>query len=153
MPADSLNEEAPATEAAAEVTELLASARQALAGHLGVPPARATRTAALLGRAALEEIVVSECARLGISAYATMRTRLICMRVLVDAAAGHAACLAWGGLSSACHHHSYELSPTATEIAHLLDLVDRLHRWKHHTGAARSQHDPATGPMPPKASI
>lgn len=30
---------------------------------------------------------------------------------------------AWGALSQACHHHSYELALTATELRHLRDEV------------------------------
>ena len=33
---------------------------------------------------------------------------------------------AWHGLSRACHHHVYELSPTATELERWLDAVDAL---------------------------
>jgi hypothetical protein len=31
---------------------------------------------------------------------------------------------AWHGLSRACHHQVYELSPTATELERWLDAVD-----------------------------
>jgi hypothetical protein len=33
---------------------------------------------------------------------------------------------AWAALSRACHHHPYELAPTAPELAHWLDAVDGL---------------------------
>lgn len=108
-----------------EIGPLLHLARRALAGELTVPPARATRTAAVLGRAALEAIIAVEGIRLGIADHAKARTRLICLRVLGDPKVGHLAGLAWAGLSNACHHHSYELSPTTGEVAHLLDLVDQ----------------------------
>lgn len=35
---------------------------------------------------------------------------------------------AWHGLSHACHHHAYELPPTADELARWLDAVERLVR-------------------------
>ena len=43
-----------------------------------------------------------------------MRTQLICLRSYLEdaplaARAGHA----WSALSRACHHHPYELGPTA----------------------------------------
>jgi hypothetical protein len=34
--------------------------------------------------------------------------------------------LAWWALSRACHHLSYELPPTATELRALIDVVDRF---------------------------
>jgi hypothetical protein len=55
-----------------------------------------------------------------------MRAKLICVRVLLDADRGRLASVAWAGLSSACHHHAYELAPTAGEVAHLLSMVDSL---------------------------
>jgi hypothetical protein len=109
-----------------EIDHLLASARAALDGTLAVPPARATRTAALLGRMALEHIVSDDCARVGVETRPTMRTKLICVRVLLDAERGQLASVAWAGLSNACHRHAYELAPTAGEVAHLLDMVESL---------------------------
>ena len=109
-----------------ETTRLLASARAALDGTLTVPPSRATRTAALLGRVALERIISEDCKRIGLLTRPTMRAKLICVRVLGDPERGRLAAVAWAGLSSACHHHAYELAPTAIEVAHLLDMVDRL---------------------------
>lgn len=105
---------------------LLASARAVLDRTLAVPPAQATRTAALLGRIALEHIVTDDCTRLGLVTRPTMRSKLICVRVLLDVERGQLAGFAWAGLSNACHHHAYELAPTAGEVAHLLDMVDRL---------------------------
>lgn len=111
---------------AAEAKDVLASARAVLAGTLTVPPAQATRTAALLGRVALERLVTDDCSRIGLGTRPTMRAKLICVRVLVDAERGRLASVAWAGLSNACHYHAYELAPTADEVAHLLDLIDRL---------------------------
>ena len=33
---------------------------------------------------------------------------------------------AWNALSHACHHHSYELAPTAVELAPWLETVEQL---------------------------
>ena len=33
---------------------------------------------------------------------------------------------AWHGLSRACHHHAYELPPTAAELERWLDAVERF---------------------------
>ena len=47
----------------------------------------------------------------------SMRAQLICLRSYLDdprlaASIGHA----WSALSRACHHHAYELAPTAGEL-------------------------------------
>jgi hypothetical protein len=57
----------------------------------------------------------------------TMRTQLICLRRYLDdgalaARAGHA----WSALSRACHHHPYELAPTAAELGSWLSVVGEL---------------------------
>ena len=36
------------------------------------------------------------------------------------------AAAAWTGLSRACHHHPYELAPTANELRDLLDIAHRF---------------------------
>lgn len=56
-----------------------------------------------------------------------MRTQLICLRTyLADtdlaARSGHT----WSALSRACHHHAYELAPTATELQAWFDVVEEL---------------------------
>ena len=39
----------------------------------------------------------------------------------------------WSALSDACHHHAYELAPTAAELDRRLDaverLIEKLERW------------------------
>jgi hypothetical protein len=35
---------------------------------------------------------------------------------------------AWAALSHACHHHPYELSPTAEELERWMDTVEALIR-------------------------
>jgi hypothetical protein len=57
----------------------------------------------------------------------TMRTQLICLPRYLDdgglaARAGHA----WTALSRACHHHPYELAPTAAELGSWLSVVSEL---------------------------
>lgn len=56
-----------------------------------------------------------------------MRVQLICLRTYLgdaDLAArtGHA----WSALSRACHHHPYELAPTAAELRGWLSVVEEL---------------------------
>jgi len=108
----------------AEAARLLATARAVLAGEGTLPARRRPRAAAVVARAALELAVDGRLAEHGLHLHlATMRSRLICLRAAVDADLGDVAALAWAGLSSGCHHHAYELTPTWAEIAHLTDLV------------------------------
>jgi len=57
----------------------------------------------------------------------SMRVQLICLRTyLGDADLAARAGLAWSALSRACHHHPYELAPTAEELRGWLSVVDEL---------------------------
>ena len=56
-----------------------------------------------------------------------MRVQLIFLRAYLGnadlaARAGHA----WSALSRACHHHAYELAPTAAELRGWLAVVEEL---------------------------
>ena len=56
-----------------------------------------------------------------------MRIQLICLRTyLGDADLAARAGLAWSALNRACHHHTYELAPTATELRGWLSVVEEL---------------------------
>jgi hypothetical protein len=57
----------------------------------------------------------------------SLPTQLICLRSYLDQAplaarAGHA----WSALRRACHHHPYELAPTAAELESWLGVVEEL---------------------------
>jgi hypothetical protein len=111
---------------------LLAAARATLAGKTTLPPARRARAAAVLARTALEQIINERLIRAGaltgalaVSDEASGRVKLICLRALKDEQARQAA-WAWGALSSACHHHSYELAPSVGEVGYLVGVVERL---------------------------
>ena len=57
----------------------------------------------------------------------SMRVQLICLRTYLGdadlaARAGHA----WSALNRACHHHPYELAPTAAELRGWLSVVEEL---------------------------
>ena len=104
-----------------------------LAGHLlgRADPATAglwPRAAALLGGQALQatlhrlwvrrHIELQEC---------SMRAQLICLRTyLGDPDLAARAGLTWSALRRACHHHPYELAPTAGELRAWLSVVDEL---------------------------
>ncbi len=106
---------------------LLDYATNILNGHIQLPPIFAPRAAAFLTRQALEDIISALCRGAGASIdHASMRSKLIVLRVLRGDEIADSADLAWHGLSTACHHHAYELAPTAAEVGHLSGLVARL---------------------------
>jgi hypothetical protein len=101
------------------------------------------RASALLGLEALEATLQRLWKSRGFDLHGcTMRTQLICLRRYLDdgavaARAGHA----WSALSRACHHHPYELAPTAAELGSWLsvvgELVDRVEGMSSSRGARR----------------
>jgi hypothetical protein len=86
------------------------------------------RIAAFLIRQALEEEVSARCAHLAarIDYPVRMRSRLLVLGALDQSGAAAKAEYAWNALSRACHHHAYELAPTASELLHLLTVVTEL---------------------------
>jgi hypothetical protein len=56
----------------------------------------------------------------------TMKSQLILLRELGDPDIGRTAQIAWDGLSSACHHHAFELQPTSRDVRALLGLVIKV---------------------------
>lgn len=112
--------------------ELVQHAREVLDGRHALPALQACRAAALLARQALEEIITQLCTSHGADLHgASMRSRLVCLRQLTENPVGDSASLAWGGLSAVCHHHAYQLTPTAGEVAELLDQVAWLAEQQH----------------------
>ena len=110
----------------AKAREMLTATQAVLSGDTDIPARRRTRAAALLARTALELAVDARLAAEGAGIEkAGMRAKLVCLRALASDIADDAA-VAWAGLSRACHHHAYELAPTAGETRHLADLVERV---------------------------
>jgi hypothetical protein len=59
----------------------------------------------------------------------SLRTELICLRsYLDDAPLAARTAHAWSALRRACHHHPYELAPTASELRGWFDVVAELER-------------------------
>ena len=85
------------------------------------------RAAALLGRQALETSLDGYWAarRIPLESCPTLQ-QLICLREYLDdpdlAGRVHHA---WSALSRACHHHPYELPPSAGELQGWLEIVER----------------------------
>lgn len=86
------------------------------------------RAAALLGRQSLEEGLDRFWDRtLPPLRKANRKTQLACLDLYVrDHDLAMAVRTAWSALSRACHHHVYELSPTAPELDAWLKMVERL---------------------------
>ncbi len=104
---------------------LLTQAEQIL--H-GTAPNR-NRMACWLARSALEEIVRSRLIGLGRPTGASsMRSALTCLEVATadQPSLVQRAEYAWSGLSSSCHYHAYELTPTAAEAERLIGVVRGL---------------------------
>jgi len=59
---------------------------------------------------------------------ASYRAQLLCLRFYVAPAVAECADETWTALSRACHHHAYELLPTAAELGTWLESVDELVR-------------------------
>lgn len=86
------------------------------------------RAAALLTRQALEEAVDEywSSRQLPLSSLPT-HAQLVCMRLMMsDGALPPRLHGTWAALSRACHHHPYELSPTAGELATWIDVVEQF---------------------------
>lgn len=108
--------------------ELLAAARHLLE----TPDARTVgvwaRAVAYLSRQALEGYLDALwCERAPGTERVSTRAQLICLPCFlgnVDLA--RQITYTWNGLSQACHHHSYELAPTATELRSWLGVIGEL---------------------------
>lgn len=86
------------------------------------------RASALLARQALEAVVDQfwERRAVDLGGY-PMQAQLICLRTyLGDAELAARTSHAWSALSRACHHHYYELAPTATELEAWFSVVGEL---------------------------
>jgi hypothetical protein len=56
-----------------------------------------------------------------------MRCQLLCLPAyLQDTGTARRAAHAWAALTNACHHHPYELPPTAEELDRWLDAVQAM---------------------------
>lgn len=96
---------------------------------LGSSSPSRNRVACWLARSALEESVRDLLIAKGRTpGDATMASRLTCLEVAYqdDPQVVDRAEFAWARLSNACHQHAFELSPTASEAANLVEIVAAL---------------------------
>ena len=85
------------------------------------------RASAILGRQALEVALGQLWARTAPGVEnASARAQLTCLPEYVDAELASRVRYAWHALSTACHHHAYELPPIASELNSWLDDVEAL---------------------------
>ncbi|SFA84157.1 hypothetical protein SAMN05216266_101777 [Amycolatopsis marina] len=107
---------------------LLDHAKDVLNGSIPVPGGHSARLAAVLARQALEDIVRDLCGARGnrLEHPVKMKSRLIVLSTFYDGWTASTACVAWNGLSNACHHHAFQLTPTVGEVLHLINLVVEL---------------------------
>lgn len=95
----------------------------------GMVPALWPRSAAILGRQALEGAVREIWQRHRDTwemAERSMRSQLIGLPAVVEPDTAARIRFVWGALTEACHYHPYELAPTAGELAHWLDEVEEI---------------------------
>jgi hypothetical protein len=95
---------------------------------LPVMRGRWPRAVALLARQSLEEAIDELwAARLPAMAGTSARAQLLCLPdYLGDDEVAEDAAHAWGWLSGVCHHRSYEVAPTSTELEAAVRSVRRL---------------------------
>jgi hypothetical protein len=82
------------------------------------------RAAALLARQALEQSLDERWRGKGLALdQLSTHAQLICLASYLDDPIASTLRQAWGALSSACHHHPYELAPTLEELRHLIAVT------------------------------
>lgn len=117
-----------------EARKLLSAARVAVTNpDAGLDDAW-PRAAALLTRQALEEAIAARLVdRIPEVDGLSMRVKLACLGELADPADAHEAAWLWARLSTACHHHPYDLAPTGAELS---EWIDRTAAFTAAPGAA-----------------
>ena len=87
-----------------------------------------SRVVAVLARHAIEEALRQYWAlREPGMERCTWHAQLLCLTAyLSNRELAREAAAAWSDLSRACHHHPYELAPTANELHDLLDVAHRF---------------------------
>ena len=113
---------ATATADLTEVRKLVSAARVAVTNpDAGLDDAW-PRAAALLTRQALEGAIAARLVdRIPEVDTLSMRVKLACLGELGDPADAHEAAWLWARLSTACHHHPYDLAPTGAELSEWID--------------------------------
>jgi len=111
-----------------EPEELLAAGRDLVRQPRPATAGLWPRAAALLARQALEEGLRRFWRQRGfdLERVHNLRCQLVCFASIHDRALGNRLHQAWLALSHACHHHPYELAPTADELEGWMEAVEAL---------------------------
>ncbi|HZU19332.1 MAG TPA: hypothetical protein VFD01_22390 [Candidatus Dormibacteraeota bacterium] len=125
-----------------EPEELLAAGRDLVQRASPATAGLWPRATALLARQALEEGLRRfwRGREPGLAEVQNLRCQLVCFTSLCDRTLGDRVHQAWLALSHACHHHPYELGPTADELQGWMETVEAL--------LARARTGPAPGAAP-----
>ncbi len=110
------------------ISVLLGQAEELMSRPGSGPDGVWPRAAAFLARQALEDALdlLWQQDLPGLE-FASTRTQLLCLSFLApDPSIADDVRSAWTTLSRACHHHQYELAPTAAELATWIDQVNHL---------------------------
>jgi hypothetical protein len=106
---------------------VLEYARDLLEFPMAATTALWPRASAFLARQALEtsldEFWTSRAP--GLEA-CSAKAQLLCAREYLPESLAHSAYETWALLSRACHHHPYELAPTAAELRGWIEAVDAI---------------------------
>ncbi|QIX27223.1 hypothetical protein ncot_11900 [Nocardioides sp. JQ2195] len=113
--------------------------------QLASPGSHGNRMACWLARSALEESIDELLAIKKIEAgeRSSTRSKLSCLEVAFEGTGlPSKAQYAWSRLSESCHQHAFKLSPTFSEVEHLIHLVRTIQ--DHAPNPADSQTPPPT---------
>lgn len=106
---------------------LLAHAHALLASPSPTAVGNSARLAAFLARQAVEDLIDERCGQLcGVPVNTdNTRAKLSILKSLDRSPAGDTLISAWHRLTSFCHQHAYQLSPTTTEVRAECEAVAR----------------------------
>jgi hypothetical protein len=134
--------------------DLLAAARRLIERPDVTSAGAWPRAAAFLARQALELAMAALWAnkpQAGGLTRSSMRSQLLCLTAYLDEDTATRISYLYAALSRACHYHSYELAPTAAELARWLDeTADLIALMRTQAGGRPAQ--PITGSRADSAS-
>lgn len=82
---------------------------------------------ALIARTELEAWIDEKCRTLDAELpKASARVQLLCLPHVVGQELADFVAFTWNALSDACHHHAYELPPSAVQLSRLCDQVETV---------------------------
>ncbi len=108
--------------------ELIDAARQLCQRRDADLDGRWPRASAILARQALEQALDNywEQTRPEVAQVRAQHPKLLCLPSYLDPESARLAAQVWVTLSRACHHHAYELPPTAEELDSWFLDVERV---------------------------